>query len=352
MSRSSGLAEQMTGTVWRSPSGRLSVRVSRRTLVVCAVLLLLTAVTGAVAMTTGTMTLGVGDVLSALVGRSDDRTEKVVLGMRLPRVVTGVLVGAALGISGAVFQPLSRNVLGSPDIIGFTTGAATGVVLHITVLHGPPTGIPLAALGGGLACAVLVYLLSSRRGTTGGYRLVLVGIGVGAVLAALNSLMLTRANLETAISAQIWLTGSLNARTWDHALAAAVGCAVFVPVVVVTVRRLSLMEMGDDIARQVGIPVEATRRLATMAGVGLVAVATAVAGPVSFVALAAPQLVRRLTRTPDVLLASGVMGAALLTAADLASRELPLGMAVPVGLMTGLLGGLYLLWLLTRKARP
>lgn len=352
MSRTGSLDEQMTGAVWRSPSGRLSVRVSRRTVVVCVVLVLLSAAIGAVAMTTGTMTLTVGEVLSALVGGGDDRTTKVVLGMRLPHVVTGVLVGAALGVSGAVFQSLSRNVLGSPDIIGFTTGAATGVILHITVLHGPPTGIPLSALAGGLACAVLVYLLSYRRGATGGYRLILVGIGVGAVLAALNSLMLTRANLETAISAQIWLTGSLNARTWDHALSAAIGCAVFLPVVVVTTRRLALMEMGDDLARQVGIQVESTRRLAMIAGVGLVAVATAVAGPISFVALAAPQLVRRLARTGDVLVASGFMGATLLTAADLASRELPLGMAVPVGLMTGLLGGIYLLWLLTRKARP
>lgn len=347
----SRVVDQLTGTVWRSPRGRVSVRLSPRTIVVCLVLAVVCLAVGAISMTSGTMSLSVGEVLHALVGGADERTQKVVVGMRLPRVVTGVLVGAALGISGAVFQSLSRNVLGSPDIIGFTTGAATGVVVHITVLHGSPTTIPLAALAGGLGCAVAVYLLSSRRGTTGGYRLVLVGIGVGAVLAALNSLMLTRADLDTAISAQIWLTGSLNARTWEHALAAAIGCAVFLPVVLVTMRQLTLMEMGDDSAVQLGVRVEATRRLAMIAGVGLVAVATAVAGPISFVALAAPQLVKRLARTGGgAVIASGFMGAALLTGADLASRNLPLAMAVPVGLMTGVTGGLYLIWLLTRKA--
>ncbi|MBN8934526.1 MAG: iron chelate uptake ABC transporter family permease subunit, partial [Rhizobium pusense] len=141
----------------------------------------------------------------------------------LPRVLVAVFAGASLGVSGAVFQSVSRNPLGSPDVIGFTTGAATGALAQIVIFGGGPLAVALSAVLGGLVTATLVYLLSFKQGVTGGYRLVLTGIGAGATLNALNGLMLVKGSLDNAIAANLWLAGSLDARNWDHALTVVAG---------------------------------------------------------------------------------------------------------------------------------
>lgn len=329
--------------------GRFSRRWDTRTLVVCASLVPTIVILGVLAMGAGTIELSPAEVLGGLLGTGDARAQLVVAGIRLPRLVTAVAVGAALGAAGAVFQSLSRNALGSPDLIGFTTGAATGAVAQIVFLNAGPAATAVAAVTGGLVTALIVYLLSRRGGVTGGYRLVLVGLGIGAILAAVNTLLLARAQLDAAQSAVVWLSGSLNARTWTHAVPVLVGVAVLVPLIARFGRHLDLLEMGDDVAAQLGVPVERLRLGLMVAAVALAALATAAAGPIAFVALAAPQLAARLTRAPRVPVVSGaLMGAALVIAADLVAQHLPLQAAVPIGRMTGLLGGAYLLWLLTR----
>jgi len=346
------LAAALPGRVLRTPSEALAVRWRPRAVVVGSVLALVLVGLGVLAMTKGSSALTPGEVVTALLGDGDRKATKIVLGIRLPRVVTGVLVGAALGVAGAVFQSLSRNVLGSPDVIGFTTGAATGAVVQIVVLEGGPLAIALSAVVSGLACAVVVYLLALRGSRSGGYRLILVGIGVGAILSAVNGLLLTRGGLDQAVEAQVWLAGSLAGRTWTHAAPLALAVALLLPPVVWLGRRLAYLELGDDAATQLGVRVERTRLALMVLGVGLTGVAIAAAGPISFVALAAPQLARRLTRAPaPPVVGSALMGAALLVAADLLSQHLPLGLAMPVGLMTGLLGGIYLAWLLTRTKK-
>jgi iron-siderophore transport system permease protein len=210
--------------------------------------------------------------------------------------------------------------------------------------------VALGAVAGGLLTAAVVYLLSRKGGVTGGYRLILVGIGVGAVLAAVNDLLLVVGDLDQAISANLWRAGSLDARTWTHALPVAVGTLVLVPLVLPLARRASLMEMGDDIAQQLGVRVERTRMLLMLAAVALTGFATAAAGPIAFVALAAPQLVVRLTRWRTMpVLSAAAMGACLLVLADVVTRLLPITAAVPIGRMTGIIGGLYLIWMLTRS---
>ena len=328
--------------------GPLSIRWDFRTLIVCAALLGVIAVLGLFAMGTGSMALSPGEVLASLFG-GQGVSGQVVNRIRLPRLLTGLFVGASLGMAGAIFQSISRNALGSPDIIGFTTGAATGAVAQIVIFNAGPVATALAAVGGGLATAAMVYLLALKGRTTGGYRLVLVGIGMGAILAALNTILLVRGNLDDAISAQVWLSGSLNARTWQHAASVMLVFAALAPLALSQARKLEIMEMGDDSALQFGVPVERTRLLMMLAGVGLTAVATAAAGPIAFVALAAPQLVKRLTGAAGIPLLSGaLMGALLMVAADLLSQHLPVRAMMPIGLTTGLLGGVYLLWLLTR----
>lgn len=338
----------VSGTVWRT--SRTSAVLRPRLLVVTALIATATLVLGAVAISVGTIDIPLREVVGALVGGSEGGTvEKVIREIRLPRLVTAVFVGASLGLSGAVFQSVSRNALGSPDVIGFTTGAATGALVQIVVFDGGGFQVSLAAVSGGLLTALTIYLLSVKAGVTGGYRLVLTGIGVGSVLSALNGLMLVKGDLDNAITANLWLAGSLNARTWLHAAPVMIGVVIILPLVGLLAKRLTISEMGDDLASQLGVRVERTRLAAIGCAVLLAALATAAAGPIAFVALAAPQLVVRLTRVRAVpVVSAAAMGAFLLVLADLISQTLPMQVNVPIGRMTGIVGGIYLIWLLTR----
>ena len=160
-----------------------------------------------------TFPLPASDVLAALTGQGSSATNFVVLDLRLARALCAVTIGAALGASGAAFQALTRNPLGSPDIIGLTSGAATGALLQILIIGGTALAIAGGALLGGLATAVIVYALAAGRGAVG-YRLILVGIGCNAMLWAVNWYLLISANLQDALTAQVWLVGSLNGRSW------------------------------------------------------------------------------------------------------------------------------------------
>ncbi|NUW31560.1 iron chelate uptake ABC transporter family permease subunit [Nonomuraea sp. SMC257] len=329
--------------------GSWSVRPAPRAPAVCLGLAVTGFVVAVLAISTGEFTVPVPDVLHALFGQGTPVAELIVGKLRAPRVVTGLLVGAAFGVSGAIFQSLTRNPLGSPDFIGFTAGASTGGILAV-VSGGTAVHVAGGALAGCVATALLVYGLAFRRGVRG-YRLVLVGIGANALLVAVNSYLLTRANINDAATAGAWLTGSLSGRGWDHAIPVGVAVAVLLPVCAYVSRPMRMIEMGDDAARAMGINVEGVRAAAVVAGVLLCGVATAAAGPVVFVALAAPQLARRLARSPGVSMTTAALtGAVLLTAADLAGQRVFAPVQLPVGVLTAAIGGVYLA-LLLRKDR-
>ena len=353
-------------TTVRGPAGRLgprrvlrlagaSARVAPRAVAAGAAVAVVAAVTVVLSLTVGDYPLTVPDVLRTLAGHGDRAAEFAVYRLRLPRVLTALFVGIAFGVAGAVFQSLSRNPLGSPDIIGFTTGSATGALIGVLVLGGGSVVVPGGAVGGGLLVAAVVYLLARRHGVVRPHQLILVGIGVSAVLVSANGFLLTRARLDDAMQAAVWLTGSLNGRGWEHAVPVGVAVLVAVPVVLTLARPLGVLALGDDSAAALGVPVERVRRALLVVAVVLTAVATASAGPVAFIALAAPQVARRLTRSPDAhLIVSGLTGAALLAVADLAAQRLFAPVTLPVGVLTGALGGLYLAWSLAvgrRSAR-
>jgi iron-siderophore transport system permease protein len=323
----------------------LAMRTPPRVSLVCAGLVLATAAVAIAAIGTGDYPLSPGDVVATLVGRGDPASAFVIETLRAPRVLTALLVGAAFGIAGAIFQSVSRNPLGSPDVVGFTTGSATGALLVILVLGETSLRVGAGAVAGGVLAATAVYLLSLRGGVHG-HRLVLVGIGVAAMLESVNGYLITRATQEDAFAAAHWLVGSVNGRGWEHVWPLAAALALAAPALLALARPLAALEMGDDTARALGIRVERSRAAAIFTAVGLTAVATASAGPVAFVALAAPQVARRLTRsaTPG-LLAAGLMGALMLVAGDLAAQR-GLDADLPVGIVTGALGGVYLGWLL------
>ncbi|MFJ1756192.1 FecCD family ABC transporter permease [Kitasatospora sp. NPDC088134] len=332
------------------PGGR-SVRWHPRAALVAAVLLLALLGTAAWTLTAGDYPLPVRDVLDVLGGGGRRADRYIVMEVRLPRLLTALLVGAALGLAGALFQTLARNPLGSPDVIGFTVGSATGALAVILLIGGSAATVAGGAVVGGLATSLLVYLLA-RRGGTHGYRLVLVGIGVSALLASLNSYLIARASFGDAQSATVWLTGSLHARGWEHCTPMALALLLLLPAAVLLGRPLRMLEMGQDTAASLGVRTEAVQLWLVLIGVGLTAAATAAAGPVPFVALIAPQAVRRLTRTTGPnLLGSALLGALLLALSDLAAQRLLAPTQLPVGVLTGVVGGGYLLWLIARQWR-
>ena len=332
-------------------TGGVSFRVHDRAVVVCLALLAAVVGIGLVTMTTGDFELTVSDVVKSLVGQGDGASDFIVLTLRLPRLLTGILVGAALAVSGGILQSLSGNPLASPDIIGFTQGAATGAILVIVLVDGSMVQIGAGALVGGVATAVVVYLLAFKQGVQG-FRLILIGIGISFIMLSLNKYLVTRASLTDAIAVQAWQVGGLNGRGWEHVQVVGAAVAVLLPLALHFGRRLALMEMGDATAKGLGVNAERTRLALIAISVGLAAVATAAAGPVSFLALAAPQLSRRLTGSAGAgLFAAALMGALLLTAGDLAVQRLFSPAQLPVGIATGALGGLYLIWLLAHEWR-
>ncbi|MEU9743740.1 iron chelate uptake ABC transporter family permease subunit [Micromonospora chersina] len=331
--------------VLRLPGG-LSLRLRPRALLVGLAGTLLAVALAVLAVGAGDYPIAPADVLRVLAGGGSPAERFIVTELRLPRLVTDLAVGAALGLAGAVFQSLTRNPLGSPDVLGVTSGAATGALV-VVVLGGGSAALAGAAAAGGLATGLLLYALAGRHGV-GGHRLVLIGIGVTAILTGVNGWLLTRAPLMDAARAALWLTGSLDGRGWANALPVLGALAVLLPAVLLArAPALRLLEMGDDSAAGLGVPVRRVRVAALGAAVLLVSVAAAAAGPVSFLALTAPHLARRLTRAPGPnLLPSAVVGAALLLAADQLAQHAVAGRQLPVGVVTGVLGGGYLAWLL------
>ncbi|WP_441246369.1 FecCD family ABC transporter permease [Kitasatospora sp. McL0602] len=332
-------------------SGAWSLTYRPRALAVgagCALLALLVAV---LTLGSGDYPLSPAEVLRTLTGGGTPAQDFVVNQLRLPRVVTALLVGAALALAGALFQSLVRNPLGSPDVLGFTQGAAVGALL-VVVAGGSSLALAGGAVAGGVLTGTAVCALAWRHGLHSG-RLVLVGIGTAAILTGVNGYLLTRTQLMDAARAVLWLTGSLDGRGWRDAVPLMVALGVLGPLVLLGCgRALRMLELGDDTAAALGIRVEPLRLSLLAAAVLLASLAAAAAGPVSFVALTAPQLARRLTRAPGPnLFPSMLTGAALLVSADWAAQRLVSGHQLPVGVVTGVLGGGYLLWLLATERR-
>ncbi|PNG18746.1 FecCD family ABC transporter permease [Streptomyces cahuitamycinicus] len=339
-----------TNRAVRTPGG-LSVRLDVRAVTVVLLLIVATLVASVVLIGTGDFPIPTADVLRTLVGEGNPGQEFIVTELRLPRVLVGLLAGASLGLGGALFQAISRNPLGSPDVLGLGQGATAGALVVIVLSSGSANQVAAGALVGGLVTGLAIYVLAWKRGVHG-YRLVLVGIGVSAIVTAVNGYLLTKSDIVDAARAVVWMTGSLDGRDWDQVWPLFALTAVLVPLVLVNARGLRMMEMGDDVSYALGVRVERVRLLLMVAAVLLTASATAAAGPVSFVALTAPQLARRLTRSPGPnLLPSLCMGAALLVVADWVSQRAFGAEQLPVGVVTGVLGGVYLVWLLVSERR-
>lgn len=319
----------------------------REVTVVGAVLLLLVAL-ALVGLGVGEIPLSPLQVAGALVGHGDTVSDFVVGQLRGPRVAGAVLVGAALGAAGGIVQSVVRNPIASPDVIGITSGASASGLTAI-VVFGASGGLLFGSvLVGAVLVSVVIAALSWRRGITGN-RVVLVGIGVAAICLSVTGWMLTAGTVQQAGTALLWLSGSLNAV--DRTLVGVLGVAVVVLLAATLVqsRRLTVLALGDEVAAALGLRPDRAKVLLLLTAVGLTAGAVATAGPVAFVALMAAPIARRLVGNGRVALgAVAAVGAVITLASDLLAQFAIPGNALPVGVVTGVVGAPYLLWLLAR----
>ncbi|MDF2046338.1 iron chelate uptake ABC transporter family permease subunit [Microbacterium sp. Kw_RZR3] len=322
----------------------------RRWALITGILVLLVIAAFSLSLMLGQTAYSPVQVWGVLTGQRVSGASFTVGELRLPRAVTGLFTGLCFGMGGVIFQSMLRNALASPDVIGINTGASAAAVIGIVVLGLGETAVSFLAMAAALAAALAIYLLAYRNGGSGA-RLILVGIGVAAMCQAVVSYVIARAAEYDLPAAMRWITGNLNDATWDRTLPVMVAVLVLGPVVLSLSGRLEILRMGDETAAAVGLPVERSRVLLIVAAVGLLAFGTAAAGPIAFVSfLAGPIAVRLLGPVGSPILPAGLIGALLVLVADFCGQY-AFGTRLPVGVITGVLGAPYLIYLLVRSSR-
>lgn len=337
-------------------AGGLSVRVPRRALPVTAALLALIALTALLSATQGEYRIAPLDVARAVLGldTGDPNHALVVRSFRLPRVALAGLVGAALSLSGAILQGMTRNGLAEPGVLGVSQGAGLAAVALITLAPGAPGALlPWAALLGGSLTAAVVYLLAWRGGSSP-VRLILVGIGVSALATALTTYLTVLGDVTDVQRALLWLTGSVYGRDWEHVRSLGLWLLVLAPAALLGSRALNVLGLGEETARSLGQRVNLVRAALVAVAVALACGAVAVAGAIAFVGLVAPHAARRLVGPAHeaLLPVSALLGALLLVVADLVGRTVIAPAQLPVGIVTAVVGAPYLIYLLLRERRP
>ncbi|MGN7211197.1 FecCD family ABC transporter permease [Brachybacterium paraconglomeratum] len=325
-------------------------RRTRRTLLTCGVLAAAILAMFCLSLMVGRTYYPPSDVLAVLLGQDVPGASFTVGTLRLPRAVLAVLAGACFGLGGVTFQTMLRNPLASPDIIGISSGASAAAAFGIVILGLSGTAVSLLSIVAGLLVALLIYLLSSRGGVAG-TRLILVGIGISAMLTSLTDWVLSKAGQWDLQEALRWLTGSLNNTSWEQALPVLAALVVLGPVLLSRSGELRITQLGDDAAQALGVRTGRTRLVVVVAAVGLIAFATSASGPIAFVAfLSGPIAARIVGPGASPMLPAAAVGALLVLVADLVG-QFATGTRYPVGVVTGVLGAPYLLYLIVRVNR-
>ncbi|MDJ0359940.1 iron chelate uptake ABC transporter family permease subunit [Rhodococcus sp. H29-C3] len=328
--------------------GRSSRSKRRRTTM--AVLALLIVCGFAVTLMVGRTFYPPAEVVRVLLGQDVAGASYTVGRLRLPRAVLAITAGFCFGIAGVTFQTMLRNPLASPDIIGISAGSSAAAAFAIVTLGLGATQVSIFAIVSGLAVALMVYVLSFKDGIVG-TRLILIGIGIAAMLDSVTAYILSRAGQWDLQEATRWLTGSLNGTTWSSVVPVLVAMAVLTPVLLMQSRNLAVTQLGDDMAPALGVRVSRTRLIVIVAAVGLIAFATAATGPIAFVAfLSGPIAARIVGAAGSLLVPAGLVGALLVLVADFVGQY-GLGTRYPVGIVTGVLGAPYLIYLIIRSNR-
>ncbi|MGA9870347.1 MAG: iron chelate uptake ABC transporter family permease subunit [Rhodococcus sp. (in: high G+C Gram-positive bacteria)] len=328
--------------------GRARRSARRRT--VMLVLVALIVVGFAITLMFGRTFYPPGDVLGVLIGQEAGGATYTVGRLRLPRAVLAITAGLCLGIGGVTFQTMLRNPLASPDIIGISAGASAAAAFAIVTLGLGATQVSIFAIVSGLVVALLIYVLSFKDGVVG-TRLILIGIAIAAMLDSVTAYILSRAAQWDLQEASRWLTGSINGTTWTAVVPVLIALVVLTPVLLSQSRNLAVTQLGDDMAPALGVRVGRTRLIVIIAAVGLIAFATAAAGPIAFVAfLSGPIAARIVGSSGSLLIPAALVGALLVLVADFVGQY-ALGTRYPVGVVTGVLGAPYLIYLIVRSNR-
>ncbi|MEU7161386.1 Fe(3+)-hydroxamate ABC transporter permease FhuB [Streptomyces chrestomyceticus] len=330
--------------------GPLSFLVARRATLaglLLAVLLLLAVVLSAYA---GQSDMGVTRTFQAIFGQGDRFDVLLVQKFRLGRIVAGLAAGAALGLAGCLTQTLARNRLATPELLGVNDGATAAVLLSVTLSATGTFGAWWAGPLGALVAAVVVTVVSGGLGQRG-YRVLVVGLAMSALASAVTQVALSRRSLNSASSLYVWTSGSLNGRSYAVAVPVLIGLAVLVPLSLAVARHLGVLRFDDATASSLGAAPGRTRAVCLLLAVALAGLAVGICGPVGFVALASPVIASRLAgplRVP--LVGTMLTGALLVVAADTVGRIVFAGTEVPVGVVTTVLGGPFLLWVLLGRS--
>ena len=326
--------------------GRARIRFTL-TLVVLATL---TAALWMLSLMFGDSFYTLADVISVIKGDTVPGASFAVGELRLPRATIAIVAGFAFGVSGIIFQTMLRNQLASPDIIGISAGAAAAGSTMIVLFHASQAAVSTVALMVSLGVAALTYLLALKSGFTG-TRLILTGIGIAAMLQAWTTYVLSKASAWDLPTATRWLTGSLNNMSWERGFPLVITVLAVTPLLLIGAHKLSILELGDDVATSLGLRVNLLRGALVVGAVMLIAVATSATGPISFVAfMAGPIAIRIFRPGANLIVPSGLVGALLVLVADLAGQYL-FGTRYPVGVITGAFGAPFLIYLLVRASR-
>lgn len=342
----------MNDVILRSATGRVSLKIDRRTLLTVLALGGALLASMFVSLCLGSRPTPPLAVLQAIVFPARSDIAFIVNELRLPRILLAALVGAALAVAGLILQGIVRNPLASPDIIGITGGASVAAVLFLT-LQGAGLGIqwlPLAAMSGAAVVSLTLFALAWRRGVTPA-RLVLIGIGLAAAMGAMTTLMVVLNPDTTALRAYVWLTGSIYAAQWRDVLGMLPWVAVFVPLALVFARHMDVMALGDGLATGLGLNVGVSRFVLLLISVALAGSAVAFAGGLSFVGLIAPHIARRLIKRgfAGLVLVSSLVGALIVLYADVLGRVAFLPRDLPAGIFVSGIGAPFFVYLLYKS---
>ncbi|MEJ7634870.1 iron chelate uptake ABC transporter family permease subunit [Aeromicrobium sp.] len=302
-------------------------------------------------MMVGSYALSVTDVIvSVLHVRDEPAVDFIVRDLRLPTATAALAVGFALGVSGLMFQKLLGNPLASPDFVGISAGASLFAVSSIVLFGASSAVISGSALVGALLSAVLIYLLAWRDGISG-YRFILIGIGISQFMVSIIGYIVARAELYEAQQAMTWLVGTVGQAGSTELRVLILGLLILVPAALLLERPLRVLELGDDTAMALGARVETSRLALIAVSIVLIGLATAVAGPIMFVALIAGPIAQRIVgRGGGGIVAAGLVGAIIVLAADLVAHHV-VPVDLPTGVITGIIGAPYLIWLLATVNR-
>ncbi|MEZ4499710.1 MAG: iron ABC transporter permease [Thermomicrobiales bacterium] len=329
--------------------GYVAWRVNVRVLLFALIGLLILMGLGLWSMTLGEIDISAIDAVRATFGRGDADTVFVMQQLRVPRILSAMLIGGCLAVSGAILQGLVRNPLVSPDIVGIDAGASAAAVFWI--LAGlSASALPISAFLGAMATAVAIYILSWKGGISPD-RLILVGIGIAAALQAVTTFLLIRTPPTEARPAQVWTIGSIYGSSWHDIRWLAPVFLVGLLGSIVLMWPLRLLQLGDDLTRGLGVSLERTRLSLILIACILAAVAVAIAGPIPFVALMTPHMVKLLVGplSGSVMVLIAVAGGIFLLSADMIGQH-AMPISLPVGLLTAAVGGPYFLYLLYRTS--